>query len=50
MTKITLLKGECNRIEKDCIKGGKKEISGKCIGCRHFSVIEPKIKVGIKGW
>ena len=46
MVKITLLKGKCGRRNEDnCIKGGEKEISGKCIGCYYFLIIEPKIKI-----
>ena len=47
MAKITLLKRKCDCIG-DCIKGGEKEISGKCIGCNHFATIKPDIKINIK--
>ena len=47
MVQITLLKGKCN-CKDNCIKGGEKEISGKCIGCNHFAIIEPDIKINIK--
>ena len=48
MAKITLLKGECDYDENNCIKGGEKKISGECIGCDYFSIIEPEIKINVK--
>ena len=52
MAKITLLKGECDLIEtkNNCIRGGEKKISGKCIGCDYFSVLEPKIKINVRDY